>query len=112
LLDEITHLPKLATDYALDYRYRKEAAVSRELSEKADRLAERVQRRSSGDRNAQQDDTPLIVAHVSHDSESYRLLLSDGTPPLRAGREVLRQHRRGGIRRRIDSRVLGGERRV
>jgi hypothetical protein len=88
LLDEITHLPKMATDYALDYRYRKEAAVSRELSEKADRLAERVQRRSSGDRNAQQDDTPLIVAHVSQDSESYRLLLSDGTPPLRAGREV------------------------
>jgi hypothetical protein len=88
LLDEVAHLPKMATDYALDYRYRKEAAVSRELSERTDRLAERVQRRSPGDRNAQQDDLPLIVAHVSHDSESYRLLLSDGTPPLRAGREV------------------------
>jgi hypothetical protein len=88
LLDEISHLPKLATDYALDYRYRKEAAASRELSERADRLAERVQRRRPGERDAEHEDAPLIFAHLSHDSESYRLLLSDGTPPLRSGREV------------------------
>jgi hypothetical protein len=88
LLDEISHLPKLATDYALDYRYRKEAAASRELSERADRLAERVQRRRPGERDAEHEDAPLIFAHLSDDGESHRLLLSDGSPPLRSGREV------------------------
>jgi hypothetical protein len=88
LLDGVDQLPDLALEYALSYRYRKEAAETRELGERANSLAERLRHRERSEGGPTGGGERKLVASVSEAEGYFCLVVGGGDLASASGREV------------------------